>query len=116
MNKNSIKELLEFGFEIKFPYKRTINSWYSDISISKFEDSYTVSPQYTTFYNIDEALDYFLDNAITSKNKGYIQGRLDKKIDLEGDYNIEHPDEELIKLFEEEGKIVDEEFKNLIFN
>lgn len=51
-----------------------------------------------------------MENCFTSKNKGYIQQRLDKTINR---YNLEKPSKELIKIFEKEGKIVDEEFKLL---
>jgi len=111
MKKESIKEILEFGFELKFPYKSKIDSWYGNISISKCYDYYNIQPFNVTLYNIDEAIDYFLDKAVTSKNVGYIQGRLDKKVDFEEDYDLEHPDDELKKLFDDEGKIVDDESK-----
>jgi hypothetical protein len=111
MKKEDIKELLEFGFKIEFPFKDKISSWYTNISISKYENYYDIYPYSIKFYDIDEAVNYFLDKAITSKNKGYIQGRLDKKYNFEEDYNLEKPDDELKKLFEDEGKIVDEEAK-----
>ena len=65
----------------------------------------------TELYDVDEAIDFFLDKAITSKNIGYVQGRLDKKFDFEEDYDLEHPDKELKKIFKAEGKLVDEEAK-----
>ena len=111
MKKESIKEILEFGFELKFPYKSKIDSWYGNISISKCYDYYNIQPFNVTLYNIDEAIDYFLDKAITSKNKGYIQSRLDKKIDFEEDYDLERPNEELKRIFKDEGKLVDKEAK-----
>jgi len=113
MTKEHIKELLNFGFKIEFPFKDKINSWYTNISISEYEKYYNIHPYSIKFYDIDEAINYFLDKAITSKNKGYIQGRLDKKINFEEDYDLEKPSKELIKLFEDEGKIVDEEAKEL---
>lgn len=113
IRKEQIKEILNFGFEIKFPYKSKINQWFSNISIIKYNDHYDISPMSIKFYNIDEAVDYFLDQAITSKNKGYIQNRLNKRYDFEDDYDLEHPNDELKKIFEDEGKVVDEEFKEL---
>lgn len=115
MIKEYIKETLKFGFKIEFPYKSIINQWYSNISIYKFSDYYEISPMSVKFYDIDEAVDYFLNEAISSKNKGYIQNRLNRKYDLE-EYNLEKPDDELEKIFDEEGKIVDEEFKELNIN
>lgn len=115
IKRENIKEVLNFGFKIEFPYKSEINQWYSNISINKYRDYYEISPMSVKFYDIDEAVDYFLKEAISSKNKGYIQNRLNRKYDLE-EYNLEKPDEELKKLFEDEGKIVDEEFKELNIN
>jgi hypothetical protein len=111
MKKESIKEVLEFGFKVGFPYKSKINNWYGNISINKNHGSFYIEPFDVTLYDIDEAIDYFLDKAVTSKNVGYIQGRLDKKVDFEEDYDLEHPDDELKKLFDDEGKIVDDESK-----
>ena len=97
MKKEDIKAVLEFGFKLEFPYKSKIESWYGNVSISKIYDSYYIYPWGTELYDVDEAIDFFLDKAITSKNIGYVQGRLDKKFDFEEDYDLEHPDKELKK-------------------
>ena len=111
MKKEDIKAVLEFGFKLEFPYKSKIESWYGNISINKIDDLYYIHPFNITLYDIDEAINYFLDKAITSKNIGYIQNRLDKKVDFEEDYDLEKPNKDLKKLFKDEGKIVDEEAK-----
>lgn len=110
--KKSIEMLIDSGMTMKMSYKTKINEWYSDISISKFEEDnvYYIAPFYKKFSNREDAVSYFITEALSSKNKGYIQNRLRSKIDLEK-YNIEKPSNELKKLFREEGKLVDEEFK-----
>ena len=52
---------MNFGFKIEFPYKSEINQWYSNISINKYRDYYEISPMSVKFYDIDEAVDYFLN-------------------------------------------------------
>lgn len=117
--KSSIRSLLEIGCTVKFPYKESINSWYGDVSISKLSshiktDVYIVQPLFTEIYDIDDAIDYFINIAFSSKNVGYIQKRLvDKGIDFE-DYDLERPNEEVKSKFKAEAIIVDEEFK--LFN
>lgn len=112
--KESIKNVVLSGMTIKHPYKSEISSWYSDISISSYNGFYSIHPFSVKFANIDDAVNYFCNQAFTSKNVGYIQSRLfDKKILNDYDHNLENPDKELKKLFIEEGKLVDEEAKAL---
>lgn len=111
MKKEHVKEILDFGFKLELPYKHKINSWYTNISITKTNNHYIIHPQSIKFYDIDEAVNYFLNEAITSKNKGYIQNRLSVKIDFEEEYDLEKPNKELKKLFKDEGELVDEEAK-----
>ena len=109
--REAIKQIIENGGTIKVPYKREISSWYGEVSIYKIEDFYFI--QNTKFSDIDEAVSYFLNEAYTSKNKGFLQDRIVKKGLLDGDdvLSIENPTDELKKIFEEEGRIVDEEAK-----
>lgn len=105
--RESIKLLLNSGVSIRKSYKSKILRVY---------DYYTKKDKYYAwhkeFTDIDEAVEFFMVTCLTSKNKGYIQQRLDKKLNIE-DYDLENPSEDLIQIFEEEGKIVDEEFKYL---
>jgi len=119
--RESIKLLLNNGLSFSIGYKSEINDWYSDFKLFKVWDRYKKKEIYYSmiegghkqFDDIDEAVDYFMEMCFSSKNKGLIQERLDKKIDFENDerYDLEKPSEELIELFEIEGKIVDEEYK-----
>jgi len=115
---NAIKKILNSGGKIQVSYKQEINEWYSEISITKLKDDecgeslYVVHPIWIEFYDIDAAVNYFCDAAYTSKNKGYIQNRLIDKGLINDEMDLEKPNKQLKKLFEEEGKIVDEEFKS----
>jgi hypothetical protein len=119
--RESIKLLLNNGVSFSIAYKSEINDWYSDFKLFKVWDRYKKKEIYYSmiegghkqFDDIDEAVDYFMEMCFSSKNKGLIQERLDKKIDFENDerYDLEKPSEELTELFEIEGKIVDEEYK-----
>lgn len=115
--RESIKLLLNNGVSIRKSFKYEINDWYGEFELYKVYDRYNNIEKYYSGYeqfdNIDEAIEHFMENCFTSKNKGYIQQRLDKTIDFEDDdrYDLENPSKELIEIFEKEGKIVDEEFK-----
>lgn len=113
--RESIKLLLNNGVSIRKSYKSKINDWYGEFELYKVYDFYDKKEKYYAYHkdfnNIDDAIEFFMISCFTSKNKGYIQQRLDKKFDFENDYNLEKPSAELIKIFDEEGKIVDEEFK-----
>jgi len=92
-------------------YKTKINDWFSNIEIYSLNHRYYVFCY--VFDNIEEALDKFCDTAFTSKNIGLIQRRLqDKGVDFD-EYKLENPDAELIKIFEEEGKLLDQEYEIL---
>lgn len=114
--RESIKLLLNSGVSIRKSYKSKINDWYGEFELYRVYDYYTKKDKYYAwhkeFTDIDEAVEFFMVTCLTSKNKGYIQQRLDKKLNIE-DYDLENPSEDLIQIFEEEGKIVDEEFKYL---
>lgn len=120
--KNEIKKILEIGSTVKASYKSAINDWFSEISISKIKQTwddgktyYFISPYCEKFYNIDDAVYKFISYAYTSKNYGYIQQRLiNKGVDFENEYDLENPNEKVKKLFEDEGKIVDQEYQDLL--
>jgi hypothetical protein len=109
--KESIRQLLLLGCKVSISYKRKINEWFSNIEIYALNGLYYVD--YKEYDNIEDAINIFCDTAFTSKNVGLIQRRLqDKGVDFE-DYNLEYPDAELIKIFEEEGKLLDQEYETL---
>lgn len=117
--KEVIKELLEMGVTIKFPFKSQIDSWYGDVSIHKSEfigdidkPRYYISPYMEYSHDVNEIVNRFCEEVFTSKNVGLIQMNLMKKhIDFEEDYNLERPTKELRQMFDEEGKLVDEQYK-----
>lgn len=117
--KNSIRKIVENFGTVSFPYKTEINDWYSSISFTKIKPMwddkmvpyYFISPMGLKFNSLDEGINEFMELALTSKNKGLIQERLTNKgYNFEDDYDLEKPNPELIKLFEEEGKKLDEEY------
>ena len=91
-SKEAIKQVLRMGSAVSLPYKAEINQWYGEIKINKIDEFYIIQPSWIKFYDIDEAVNYFCSEALTSKNVGYIQSRLDDKgYNFEIDYNLEKP-------------------------
>jgi hypothetical protein len=115
MDKQSIKNILECDGAIQIPFKSEISDWYTELKISKLnKHEYVVHPHWQKFSDIDEAVNWFLNEGFTSKNVGYIQSRLSKKgIDFESEYDLRYPDDDIKKLFDDESKLVDEEAKLL---
>lgn len=111
VSKEAIKQVVSAGLRVQFPFKRQISSWYGEIRLYQLDNFYYSCD--TKFSDLDEAVNHFCTEAFTSKNVGYIQSRLmDKKLVNDGS-NLESPDRELKKLFDDEGKKVDEEAKSL---
>jgi len=112
--KEAIKKILKFG-SVEIPYKTQIDQWYSKIYIHTYEGKYCIYPGSYMYSDIDEAVTTFMRKALSSNNVGYIQERLQKKgINFEMDYDLENPDDEVKKMFEDEGKIVDEELQLML--
>lgn len=112
--KQSIIDIIEKGGTISVPHKSKINEWYGELKISKLgKNEYVIQPYWQKFSDIDDAVNWFMDKGLTSKNKGYIQNRLRDKGLLDDSCDLERPNEKIKKLFREEGKIVDEEAKLL---
>ena len=114
-----IKKLLDTGATIKFPYKTKINDRFGDVSITKikldWEDNsiYHISPFGENILDQDEAVKKFVDHTFSPKNIGYIQYKLiHKGINFE-EYDLEEPTQELIDIFNQETKIVQEEYEIL---
>jgi hypothetical protein len=119
--RQEIKKLLEMGSTIKAPYKTKINEWFAEVSITKLWDEYDqkttyfISPFAHNFTDIDEAVDKFISYAYSPKNYGYIQIRLTNRGNPPFDeYDIENPSKKLKKIFEDESKIVEEEYSQLL--
>lgn len=112
MKRESIKDILENGGSIELPFKSSINEWYSNIKIYCLEKNrYVIEPQYQKFSNIDEAVNWFLKEATTSKNVGYVQSRLSRMgVNFE---SYELDDLGIKSIIEKEGKIVDDEFEKM---
>ena len=111
--REAIKKIVKNGGTVSVPYKKEISEWYSEKTIVEYKPEQTYLADSKVFYYIDDAVDYFCDVVYTSKNKGLIQSRLDRKglLHTDEEYSLENPNKKLKKLFAEEGKIVDEEFK-----
>lgn len=112
MIKDSIKELLFSGSTIEVPYKEKLEDWYGKVCITQLEDKYIVQNPWTTFYDIDEAVDYFCSMAYTSRNIGYVLDRLKKKRLISkylGDGDFKNPNVKFLSLIEKEKIEVDKE-------
>ena len=71
---------MEKGGTISVPHKSKINEWYGELKISKLgKNEYVIQPYWQKFSDIDDAVNWFMDKGLTSKNKGYIQNRLRDK-------------------------------------
>lgn len=112
--KQAIIKLLESGSIIKVDYKKRIEDWFSEISIYMHKDMIMIGPEHMKFYDVDDGINYFMDKAYTSKNKGFIQRRLGIKglIDEENEYDFETPSKKMRKIFKDEGIIIDKEFED----
>lgn len=108
ISKESLKEILESGISFQFPHKSKISSWYGELKAYKLGNFYYIGN--TKFSDINQAIDFFLTEAFTSKNVGYLQSRLSDRNPID-EYDLEKPTKKIKQLFEEEGKIVDEEAK-----
>ena len=115
ISKESIKQVVSSDISIQFPYKSSISSWYGELKLYKLNDFYYVGPFNIKFFDVDDAVNYFCNEAFTSKNVGYIQSRLIDKgiLDMDDSYSLEHPNKKVKNLFKEEAKLVDEEAKSL---
>lgn len=112
--KESIIDIVEKGGTISIPHKTKIDEWYGELKISKLANNeYVIQPYWQKFSNVEDAVNWFLNEGFTSNNFGYIQKKLDSKGIEFSEYDIEEPTDEVRKAFEEEGKIVDEEAKEL---
>ena len=123
--KQAIKEIIQAGGSIEFSIKHSIDDWFDTIRIYSLiphwkpnpKTTYYIEPYGEKFEDIDKAVDFFINKTFTSKNVGYIQNRLrNKGIEFEKDFDLENPNDELLRLFEEEGKLVDKEFKEKFGN
>jgi hypothetical protein len=115
--KQAIKEILLAGGKVSFGLKYSIDEAYTSIEIYSINvDSsldYIVEPHVGYFTDIDKAIDFFVVEAFTSKNVGYLQKRLQDRGIL---FDVEDLSDEILNLFDEEGKLVAEEFKNKFGN
>lgn len=115
--KESIKKIVQIDGKISVSYKKKINQWFGEIKIFKIFceelNGYEFIVEHggwKKFNNIDDAVEYFCYHAYTSKNFGYIQNRLmDSGKIGEDEFDLERPSDELIEIFKEEGKLVDQE-------
>lgn len=114
MNKKAIIDVVELGGTVVFDYKSSIDSWFSEIKIFKIENEYIIYPGWKQFSDSESAINYFMDEAFTSKNFGYVQKRLIKKGILNEDDKYENPSTKMKLAFEQEGRLVDEEFKSIL--
>lgn len=114
--KEAIKTLVELGGTYKISYKSDVKDWYGDIKIFKYKEDYGDElTMYCVdygkrFINIDDAVNYFCDLALTSKNVGYVQSRLSYKMKFD-EYDIEDESPDFMEAMKKEAELVDAEAK-----
>ena len=110
VNKEAIKKCIENNLSIQCWYKRSLYDWRDDISINKRADGTYLSDG-RIYDFVDDAVNNFIEIAFSSENYGYLEKRLidTKLIDAETD--LEFPDDKIVKLFEEEKLLVEDEYK-----
>ena len=115
-----IKEFLQKGGRIIYPYKRHLLSWYGEISMSIIEDHYTKKQNVVLqvpiweempIEQLDEAIERFFRVALSKDNIHHVQQELTKKFDYDIEVDAEIMGEEMKKLGyrEDQYKHVDEE-------
>lgn len=111
----NFKRLLKRGFEISYPYKTKINDWYGRITLRKVKDNigncYIIDGDFPRkeFYDIDNAIKFYINETLTSKNVGYIQKRLRDSGRLTEDDDLESPSPEIMEMFRKEQLEVNKE-------
>jgi hypothetical protein len=113
ISRDAIKNVILFGGTIEFPYKKKINEWYGKVSICSLDQGYYVFPYGFTFSSCDIAIEYLLSVILSPDNAAYVIDRLSKKGIV---CDLESPDDEYIKKFNIERRIVKKEFINLAIN
>lgn len=90
--KTAIKDLLQKGLIVTAPYKKDMADWYSDVKIYNGSGFCSVIGDcfYKKFDDIDKAIDYFIEQCMSSKNLGYVLSRLARKGLLSPDTIEEH--------------------------
>lgn len=118
--KESISEILEAGGTVQFSYKKSLDDWYFETSISKYYDKYENKTQYIIHngkFNDsheykDETLDKFVKYIFNKKNLAYVIKRLVKRVNFNPEhYDFQRPCKELLDLIEEEKQIIKAENK-----
>ena len=118
--KTAIKTLIQNGSAITTGYKKHVKHWYQDSTISIYDNKCIVSggvPR-REFDNIDEGIQFYIDEVLSGKNLGYVWKRITAKgIDIEnnldehtgtfGDYQQTY--DEAVKA---EKKLIKAEMKN----
>lgn len=87
--KQAIKQLIQEGMTITCGYKLKVGDWWDEAKIHRKNKSNSCiiifGHDAREFDNLDDGIDFFIDNFHSSKNIGYIITRLEKKgtIDLD---------------------------------
>ena len=115
VSKEAIKECIENNLSIGCWYKRSVDDWRDDITINKRADGKYLSDG-RIFDSVDDAVDNFIQVAFSSENYGYLEKRLINKKLLDAGTELEFPDDETIKLFEEEKLLVEAEYIKFYLN
>jgi hypothetical protein len=112
--KKYVSKILECGGSVKFPYKKSLPDWYSEVEISynNEDDTYHIhNSKISGEYNTKEAINIFVDFIINDNNLAYVIDRIDtrNKNRLCEKYYFEKPEQELIDIIESEQKLIKNE-------
>ena len=116
--KQNISEILEVGGTVHFSYKKALNEWYFETSISRYYDRYENITEYIihngklsgSYKDKDETIDKFIKYIFNKKNLAYVITRLEKRVNFNPEhYDFERPTKELIELIEEEKQLIIQE-------
>lgn len=112
--KKSISDILQYDGIVKFSYKSSLDSWYSEISISNDLDvnsCYISGGKICGTYKLSEGIDIFVNFIFNENNLAYVINRINKKnkINLGDEYDFENPEQELIDMIFVEQELIKKE-------
>lgn len=109
--KKSVSDILQYDGIVKFSYKSSLDSWYSEISISNdlFVNScYISGGGINGSYKLSEGIDIFVNFIFNENNLAYVINRINNKnkINLGDEYDFENPEQELVDMIFAEQELI----------
>jgi hypothetical protein len=109
--KKSVSDILQYDGIVKFSYKSSLDSWYSEISISNdlvVNSCYISGGGINGSYKLSEGIDIFVNFIFNENNLAYVINRINKKnkINLGDEYDFENPEQELVDMIFAEQELI----------